>query len=119
MKVSDIAAILLLVIGVGVVVLSCVGVLVMRNAFDRLHYVGPASIVGPVAIAAAVVVKESLSQSGIKAILIAVVLLFISPVLTHATARAAYVRQFGNLDPRDNQTLEEATNEQHKEQNDA
>jgi multicomponent Na+:H+ antiporter subunit G len=101
MNIRDVIAVAFLIIGVGFVVLSCIGVLVMRNAYDRLHYVGPASVLSPVAIAAAVVVKEGLSQSGVKAILIALVLLFISPVLSHATARAAYVREFGNLDPRD------------------
>ena len=87
----------LLFLGVGIVLLCCLGVLVMRGAFNRLHYLGPASIIAPLAIAAAVVFNEALSASGIKAILVALTLLVISPILTHATARAAYIRKFGGL----------------------
>jgi multicomponent Na+:H+ antiporter subunit G len=82
----------LLAIGVGVELLCSLGVLVISDVFNRLHYVGPATIVGLPAIAAAVVVAEAFSGSGIKAILITVVVLATSPVLTLATARAARAR---------------------------
>jgi monovalent cation/proton antiporter MnhG/PhaG subunit len=91
----DLAAVALLVLGVGVTLLSCVGVLVMRNPYDRLHYTGPAAVLAPVAIAAAVVLEERLSAAGIKAVLVAIVLVTTNPVLGHATARAARIRQFG------------------------
>lgn len=84
--------VVLLAIGVGVELLCSLGVLVISDVFNRLHYVGPATIVGLPAIAAAVVVAEGFSASGIKAMLIAVVVLATSPVLTHATARAARAR---------------------------
>jgi multisubunit Na+/H+ antiporter MnhG subunit len=37
------------------------------------------------------------SQAGLKSILVAILLLGLSPVLVHATARAAYVREHGSL----------------------
>ena len=84
-------------LGAGVLVelASVLGVLLLRDAFDRLHFTAPASTLGPLAIAAAVVVRESFSQAGIKAVLVAVVLLVTNPVLTHATARAARIRAHG------------------------
>jgi multicomponent Na+:H+ antiporter subunit G len=82
----------LLAIGVGVALLCSLGVLVISDVFNRLHYVGPATILGLPAIAAAVVVAEGFSASGIKAMLIAVVVLATSPVLTQVTARAARAR---------------------------
>lgn len=85
----------LLVVGVGVTLASCVGVLVMRDAYDRLHYSSPATTIAPLAIAAAIVLEESFSAAGIKALLVALVLLVTNPVLTHATARAARVRALG------------------------
>jgi multicomponent Na+:H+ antiporter subunit G len=85
----------LLVVGVGVALASCVGVLVMRDAYDRLHYTAPATTIAPLAIAAAIVLEESFSAAGIKAVLVAVVLLVTNPVLTHATARAARIRELG------------------------
>jgi monovalent cation/proton antiporter MnhG/PhaG subunit len=85
----------LLVVGVGATFLSCVGVLVMRDAYDRLHYTAPAATIAPVAIAVAVVLEERLSAAGIKAVLVALVLLITNPVLGHATARAARIRELG------------------------
>ena len=46
-------------------------------------------------LAAAIVVNEGFSSAGVKAILVALALLVTNPVLTHATARAARIRQFG------------------------
>lgn len=92
---QTVAADALLVIGVGIELMCCLGILVMRDVFDRLHYLGPATVLGPVFIAAAVVLEEALSTAGIKAILIAGVLLSTGPVLTHATARAARIRRYG------------------------
>ena len=49
-------------------------------------------------LALAVVIDEGpLSQAGLKSVLVALLLLGLSPVLVHATARAAYVRERGSL----------------------
>ena len=97
MTVGDVVVAVLLVLGVGIELVCCLGVLVMRNVYDRLHYTGPASF-GAVLMAAAVVIREGLlSQIGTKAVLIAAVLLVVSPALVHATARAARLRERGEL----------------------
>ena len=95
MSLRELAVSALLVLGVVVTLFSCLGVLVMRDAYDRLHYTTPAAVVAPVAIAAAVVLQERLSAAGIKAVLVALVLALTNPVLGHATARAARIRAFG------------------------
>src|SRR4029450_5735242 len=51
----------LLAFGVGVTLLSCLGVLVMRDPSDRLHYTGPAAVLAPVAIAVAVALEQTLA----------------------------------------------------------
>jgi multicomponent Na+:H+ antiporter subunit G len=88
-------AILLLALGVLAVALSCIGVLVMPTVYARLHYVGPAATLGVTFIVAAVLIEEGLSPQGMKALLIGLVLVGTSPVVTHATARAARIRTFG------------------------
>jgi multicomponent Na+:H+ antiporter subunit G len=88
-------ATLLLAAGVVVVLMSCVGVLVMPHLYDRLHYVGPASTLGAFLIGAALVVQDTLKQQGVKSIMVVLLLVIISPVITHATARAARIREFG------------------------
>jgi len=99
MSLVSIAVVVLLVFGVAVELACCLGVLVMDGAYNKLHFLGPAAIVGPLAIAAAVVVQESFSQAGIKALLTAGLLIVASPVLSHATARALYIRQRDHVEP--------------------
>jgi multicomponent Na+:H+ antiporter subunit G len=82
----------LLGIGVGLELLCCVGVLAMRSALDRLHYAGAGSTLPALVIAAAVVVEEKLNSQGITAVVVALVLFLLNPMVTSATARAAAVR---------------------------
>lgn len=102
-----IVADVLLAVGVAIELLSCLGLVLMSNVFDRLHYVGPASTLGPIAIAVAVLLEEGGSTAGLKAILIAVVLVGAGPVVTHATARAARVRRFGHWQAQPDEDVEE------------
>lgn len=90
-----IAVDVLLGLGVVVVLLSTLGVLVMRDALDRLHFTAPAGTFAPVFFAAAVLVEEPLSSAGVKAVLVALVIVATTPVLSHATARAARIREEG------------------------
>jgi multicomponent Na+:H+ antiporter subunit G len=82
----------LLGLGVATIVLSTLGVLVMREALDRLHFTAPAATLAPVCFAAAVLVEEPLSSAAVKAVLVALVIVVTTPVLSHATARAARIR---------------------------
>lgn len=86
----------LLLLAAGLALACAIGMALMRDAFDRLHFVGPLSIFGPVLIAAAIVLEEALSTNGVKTIIAAGLLLVTSPILTHATSRAARVRQYGH-----------------------
>ena len=97
MSAADLAAGVLLAVGVAVVLLSATGLLVARNSWDKLHFTGPATVISPVALAAAVLVHEPLSSAGIKAVIVAVVMLLTGPVVVHATARAARVRDHGRF----------------------
>lgn len=89
------AVIVCLLLGGGVLVelLCCLGVLAMRRAADRLHFLGPASFLGPGLIAAAILVNKSGFQAGVKAVVIFIALLVFSPVLSHATGRVIQLCQ--------------------------
>ncbi|HEX5617377.1 MAG TPA: monovalent cation/H(+) antiporter subunit G [Solirubrobacteraceae bacterium] len=90
---------ILLTVGVLTALAGVLGVVVAANVYDRLHFIAPAGIFGPVCLALAVVIDEGpLSQAGLKSMLVALLLLGLSPVLIHATARAAYVRERGGLE---------------------
>jgi multisubunit Na+/H+ antiporter MnhG subunit len=87
----------LLVAGIGVQVLCCLGLLLARDALDRLHVVAPAGALGAPLVCAAVLVNEGFTAGGIKAILIAAALAAAAPVLSHATGRAVRLRATGHV----------------------
>jgi multicomponent Na+:H+ antiporter subunit G len=93
--VTEVVVGVLLGVGVGSALLSALGLLATRDAYDQLHFTGPATVIAPVAVAAAVLVEEPLSSAGIKSVLIALIMLGTGPVLIHATARAARIRDRG------------------------
>jgi multisubunit Na+/H+ antiporter MnhG subunit len=95
MSFSHLVATILLVAGVVLELFAVLGLVVMRNAFDRLHYVGLAGY-GGVLIAIAILVRESWSLIGDKALLTGALLLFIGPVLVHATMRSLRTRERGD-----------------------
>lgn len=85
---GNLAVDLLLGFGVGAQLACCVGVLVARTVFDRLHFVAAATTVGPFLILAALLVREGLSTQGLESIAAVALLLLANPVLVHALARA-------------------------------
>jgi monovalent cation/proton antiporter MnhG/PhaG subunit len=94
--VKDVVIAVLLAIGVGIQLLCCVGVIAMPHLRDRLHFLTPATSLGPAFVVAAILIQETFDHQGIFAILVAGILLVFGPVLTHATARAARIREHGD-----------------------
>lgn len=84
----------LLGIGVASALLSSIALLVMKDLYERMHYLSPPATITIICFTAAVLVDKHFSQAGIKATIIMVVLLLMNAILTHATARAARTRQF-------------------------
>ncbi len=96
-----------ILLGIGVLgfAFTVVGLLFSRDLYDQIHYLAPGSIVGSLAFTAAAIVHEGFSQSGTKAILIALLLLIGNPVLSHATARAGRIRRNGQVLPTANEQV--------------
>jgi len=80
---------ILLALGVVLELLCCVGVVVMRTTYDRLHYAAAGTTVPAFLILAAVLVKQHLSAGGLDAIAAVALMFLLNPVLVVATARAA------------------------------
>lgn len=105
MSVNDILICALLIIGVSGFALTSIGLLLSHDVYEQIHYLAPGSLVGAVAIPAAVLLREGFSQAGSKAIFIAILLFISNPVLSHATARAARIRRKQPLAPRRDEEL--------------
>jgi energy-converting hydrogenase B subunit D len=66
--------------GVALELLASLGVLLMRDALDRLHYGGPATL-GAALLCAAVVAQGGWSLIGLRALLLALVLVVTAPLV--------------------------------------
>jgi monovalent cation/proton antiporter MnhG/PhaG subunit len=95
----------LLTAGVAVELVACLGLVAMRDVYDRLHYVAP-SVLGGLLIAAAVWARFGPSVIGLKALVLAALLLGTSPLLAHTTARAARIRELGDWRIRRDERIE-------------
>jgi monovalent cation/proton antiporter MnhG/PhaG subunit len=92
---KDAVAYVLLALGVLIELLGVLGICVMRNTLDRLHCVSLASW-GTLLIAIAILVRESFSLLGDKALLTGALAVLLSPVLIHTTARSFRIRTRGD-----------------------
>lgn len=93
---AGIAVDVLLGLAVLVVLVSVVGVVAMRDVYQRIHYVTPISIVAPVLVAIAVSVKEGWDENTGATWLALGFVVLVSPFLSHATMRAARIRERGD-----------------------
>jgi multisubunit Na+/H+ antiporter MnhG subunit len=90
-----VVATVLLIAGVGLELLAVLGLCAMRDVFDRLHYVGLAGF-GALLVGVSILVRASFSLIGDKALATGVVLVLLSPVLVHTTARSFRTRELGD-----------------------
>jgi multisubunit Na+/H+ antiporter MnhG subunit len=86
---------ILLWAGVGLIGVAVAGLLVMRSALDRLHYTGPAAF-GTLYIGLAILIEESFSLIGDKALAVGVFVVLSGLVLVHVTARAIRIHELGD-----------------------
>lgn len=108
MRSADIAVAVFLGISVVSTGICCSALLLFRDLFQRLHYLSVVTTVSTFTLLVAVVIKEGAGQATMKAILSFIVLLLINAVLSHATARAARVREFGQWTPTPEEHIEGA-----------
>ena len=95
----EIVADCLLGLAVAVVLGSSVGILVMRDAYQKLHYVTPAALVAPIIVGLAILAQSGLTENTAETALALVFIVIAGPFLTHATIRAARIRETGDWRP--------------------
>jgi monovalent cation/proton antiporter MnhG/PhaG subunit len=90
---------ILLGIAVLLAILCSVGVMVMRDAYQRLHFSAVVVTFCTLLIAVAVWVEEKDPQPRIKVILIGLILFVMNSVLTAATAKAIRIHEKKHWEP--------------------
>lgn len=96
MNIRDLCVDFFLGLAVALVLVSSLGVLVMGDIYQKLHFVTPAGLVAPVFVALAVLVRQGYSENTVETWLVLLFLITAGPFLTHATIRAARIRETGD-----------------------
>jgi multisubunit Na+/H+ antiporter MnhG subunit len=86
----------LLGLAAAIVLASSAGVLLMRGVYNKLHFVAPASLVAPALVTMAVLIHAGLSAATTEVLVALLFMAIAGPFLTHATIRAARVREQGD-----------------------
>ena len=95
----DVVADVLLGLAVVIVAGAALGVLLMRDAYAKLHFVTPAALVAPALVMLAVLVRMGLDQNTGETCLALFFMVIAGPYLSHATMRAIRVREKGDWRP--------------------
>ncbi|HJS95748.1 MAG TPA: monovalent cation/H(+) antiporter subunit G [Solirubrobacteraceae bacterium] len=90
-----VVAVVLLIAGGLLEVIAVLGICVMRDAYDRLHYPGLAGF-GAFLICLGVLIRESFSLVGDKALLVGLILVFTGPILVQTSLRSLLIRELGD-----------------------
>jgi len=91
----EVIADVLLTLAACTVLASSVGILVMRNVYQKLHYVTPAAIVAPLLTGLAILVQSGFTENSAETWLALAFVMTGGPFLSHATIRAARIRETG------------------------
>jgi multisubunit Na+/H+ antiporter MnhG subunit len=98
--IKDVFSDVLLGLAVLIVLTSAVGVLVMRDAYQKLHFVTPAGLVAPALVALAVMVQHGVYEMTGESFLALFFMIVAGPFISHATIRAIRIREKGDWRPR-------------------
>ena len=77
-----------------------VGVAIVTNPLERLHFSATVTSFSAILIAAAVWLDDPAWQSRLKVLLIVIVLFAMNSILSHSTARAIRIREAKHFEPR-------------------
>jgi multisubunit Na+/H+ antiporter MnhG subunit len=91
-----IVADVLLGLAVLLVLLSSAGILVMRDTYQKLHFLTPLALIAPLTVGLAVLVRSGWSENSSETWLAMLFVVAGSPFLTHATIRATRIREKGD-----------------------
>jgi multisubunit Na+/H+ antiporter MnhG subunit len=94
--IREVVSDVLLALAAATVVTSAVGVLAVRDAYARVHYVTPAAVVAPVLVALAIFVAQGLDENTGETVVALAFMVIAAPFLSHATIRAIRVREEGD-----------------------
>ncbi|HEV2206723.1 MAG TPA: monovalent cation/H(+) antiporter subunit G [Candidatus Acidoferrales bacterium] len=98
-------------LAVALAIVCSIGIGIMKNAFERLHFSAIVVSFGTWLIIVAVWIDDPNWQARLKAVCIGVLLFLMNAVLSHATARAIRIRDKGQIEPHEDESVRMITRE--------
>lgn len=86
----------ILAVAVALVLAAAVGLLAMRDTYQRVHYLTPLALIAPILLGLAVLVQSGYSMSSSLTWLALLFVVITGPFLSHATIRAIRIRETGD-----------------------
>lgn len=86
----------LLALAVVVVLFSSIGLVVMKDVYQRVHYVTPIAVLAPFLVAVAVTIRQGWDENTGQTWMAVALVLIMAPVISHATMRTARIRDTGD-----------------------
>jgi multicomponent Na+:H+ antiporter subunit G len=97
--IKDVFSDILLGLTVLDVVVCSIGVLFMRDPYQKLHYVTPAALIAPALVALALMVQHGVYAMTGESFLTLLFMIIAGPFISHATIRAIRIREKGDWRP--------------------
>lgn len=97
---KSIAIDVLIAAAVLVTIVSVLGMLRVRDPYQRMHYVSPPASLSSLLIAVAIFLDRGLKPESFKALFAAMILVGMNTVVTHAAARAFRISEVPEWNPK-------------------
>jgi multicomponent Na+:H+ antiporter subunit G len=98
---KTIAIEILLAAAVLITLISVLGMMRMRDPYQRMHYISPPASLSAILITVAIFLQQGLKPESFKALFTTLVLIAMNTVVTHAAARAFRIAEVENWKPKD------------------
>ncbi len=102
---KPIAIDVLLAAAVLVTLLSVLGMVRMRDPYQRLHYIAPPASLSAAFITLAIFLQRGFKPESFKALFATLILIGMNSVVTHAAARAFRIAEVADWHPRENEEV--------------
>lgn len=96
---KNIAIDALVAAAVVIAVISVLGMLRMRDPYQRLHYISGTAALTPLCITIAIFLQDGIKPESFKAVVVTLVLIAMNTVVTHAAARAFRLAETKDWNP--------------------
>jgi monovalent cation/proton antiporter MnhG/PhaG subunit len=95
-----------------ITLISVVGMLRMRDAYQRMHYISPPASLSAIFITTAIFLQQGFKPESFKALFATLVLIGMNTFVTHAAARAFRISEIKNWSPENGQEVPIKSNDE-------